>query len=269
MARRRRQARRRGPLAGLGLPPISPEVSRSLVGITLLVLGAVTLIALLLPGQGSLTTWWIGTVAPWFGSLRWLLPFLLIAAGWYVEWGPGKAPSSGWGLTLVGVAIAYAGILGAATVIRPVAGKVGAAGGWIGTFLADLLSSLFTSPGALVLLIALAIVGVLLAFNLRLRDLAGPGVRWVRWLGESTAASMQRSAADARPASGRRNGEPDGEVATLRGGGRARAARIAGTPSPAAGQTGIWGEEGPAPVPAATPVSATFAPPRAGGNGTA
>ena len=49
------------------------------------------------------------TVGPWFGSLRWLLPFLLLATGWYIEWGPGKAPGSGWGLTLLGVAIAYAG----------------------------------------------------------------------------------------------------------------------------------------------------------------
>ena len=34
-----------------------------------------------------------------------------------MEWGPGKTPGSGWGLTLVGIAIAYAGLLGAATVI--------------------------------------------------------------------------------------------------------------------------------------------------------
>ncbi len=268
MARRRRQARRRGALGSLGLPPISPEVSRSLVGITLLVLGAVTLIALLLPGQGSLTTWWIGTVAPWFGSLRWLLPFLLIAAGWYVEWGPGKAPRSGWGLTLIGVAIAYAGILGAATVIRPVAARTGAAGGWIGTFLADLLTRLVTAPGALVLLIALAIVGVLLAFNLRLRDLARPGMRWLRWLGSSAAISMQRvpGEEDGRDVGGRTG---DATSGGLRSSGRVRAGRLAGSAAPGAGQTGIWGDDGPAPVPAATPVSATFAPPRAaGGNGS-
>ena len=51
--RRRRQARKRGSiLSSLGLPPISPEVSRSLFGITLLVLGAVTLLAFL-PGAGA------------------------------------------------------------------------------------------------------------------------------------------------------------------------------------------------------------------------
>jgi S-DNA-T family DNA segregation ATPase FtsK/SpoIIIE len=267
MARRRRQARRRGSLSIPGLPPVSPEVSRSLVGITLLVLGAVTLIALLLPGQGSLTTWWIGTVAPWFGSLRWLLPFLLIAAGWYVEWGPGRAPASGWGLTLVGIATAYAGVLGAATVIRPAEGKIGAAGGWIGTYLATTLTDLFSSPGAFVLLAALAIVGVLLAFNLRLRDLASPGLRWLRWLGASAVVSVQReSGVDAVAPAGRGAAEAAG--GGIRGGARARGGRIAGSPAPPAGQTGIWGEDAPAPLPSSTPVSATFAPPRGpGGNG--
>ena len=65
-----------------------------MVGLTLLVLGAVTLIALLLQGGGTLTAWWIGRVGPWFGSLRWLLPFLLLGVGWYVEWGPGRRPAS-------------------------------------------------------------------------------------------------------------------------------------------------------------------------------
>ena len=79
-----------------------PDVARSIVGIVLLVLGAVTLIALALPGQGALTDWWRDSIAPWFETGRWLLPFLLLGAGWYVEWGPGKRPGSGWGLTLVG-----------------------------------------------------------------------------------------------------------------------------------------------------------------------
>ena len=77
-------------------------------------LAAVTMIAFL-PGEGSVTTWFRDTVGPWFGSLRWLLPFLLLATGWYIEWGPGKAPGSGWGLTLAGVVIAYLGLLGAAS----------------------------------------------------------------------------------------------------------------------------------------------------------
>jgi hypothetical protein len=44
-------------MARFNLPPISPDVGRSIVGIVLLVAGTVTLIALALPGQGKLTDW--------------------------------------------------------------------------------------------------------------------------------------------------------------------------------------------------------------------
>ena len=226
MARRRRAARRRGSgfaLPQLRMPEVGPEVARSIAGITLLVLGAVTLIALLLQGQGSLTTWWINTVAPWFGSLRWVLPILLLGGGWYMEWGPGKTPGSGWGLTLVGIAVAYAGLLGAATVIVPAVvtrGVVtrGAAGGRIGTFLADSLSPLLTSPGAFIVLVAIAIVGILLAFNLRLRDLTRPATRVARWAGMTAAASIQREPRPGDPVTEPGNGKGGG----VRNGGRAR-----------------------------------------------
>jgi DNA segregation ATPase FtsK/SpoIIIE, S-DNA-T family len=274
--RRRRQARKRGSVLGsLGLPPISAEVSRSLFGITLLVLGAVTLLAFL-PGAGSatLTQWFQRTVGPWFGSLRWLLPILLLITGWYVEWGPGKAPGSGWGLTVTGVATAYAGLLGAASVVIPARPPVGAGGGFIGSFLARLFLPLIGSPATFVLLLALGIVGVLLAFNLRLRDLMAPVTRVLRWLGVVAAESIRREPGlpdDVRPqarGTATREPEPSGEARAARGG---RAPRIgaSGAVNPGAGQAGIWGEDSPVPVPSSSPTSATFAPARtAGGNGS-
>src|SRR6187399_758827 len=95
--RRRSQAKKAGalPLPKLSLG-VSPAVLRSLVGIFLLGLGAVTLIALLLPGQGSLTDWWRNLSVPYFGTGRWLLPFVLLVSGWYVEWGPGREPGAPW-----------------------------------------------------------------------------------------------------------------------------------------------------------------------------
>ena len=72
-------------------------------------LGAVTLIALLLPGQGALTDGWRNFSVPFFGTGRWLLPFVLLLSGWYLEWGPGKEPGAPWGRTLLGIAMAYAG----------------------------------------------------------------------------------------------------------------------------------------------------------------
>ena len=270
MARRRRAARRRRSGFDLGrfrLPDVGQEVARSLVGITLLVLAAVTLIAFM-PGEGSVTTWFRDTVGPWFGSLRWLLPFLLLATGWYIEWGPGKTPGSGWGLTLLGVVIAYCGLLGAASVVKPAAPPVGAGGGRVGTFLAEGPSTWFTSVGAFILLAGLGIAGVLIAFNLRLNQLTRPMTAIGRWLSSSAAASMRREPGATNGAGGRGNGAT-ANGGSIRAGGRARGSRVVGGPADVAGQTGIWGEDSPAPMPSAVPTSATFAPARSSGAGSA
>ncbi|HYN68816.1 MAG TPA: DNA translocase FtsK, partial [Candidatus Eisenbacteria bacterium] len=274
MANRRRtpaarpRRRRSSGLPTFRIPAVAPEVVRSLVGLSLAVLGILTLVALLLPGEGSLNTWWIGTVAPWFGSLRWLLPFLLFGAGWYVEWGPGRHPGSGWGLTPLGVAIAYAGLLGGASVVTR------EWGGRVGRFLADLFQPMLAVPGALVVLGAICVVGVLLAFNLRLSDLTRPGLALARWLGATAATSIQRqpgaTAAGSTATPAARGGASSAGTAAIAGeaagpnGARGRGPRIAGSAEPLPGQTGIWGEDGPVPIPSSVPTSATFAPTRSG-----
>ena len=67
------------------------------MGIVLLALGAIALIALLLPGQGKLTDTWRDAVAPWFQTGRWLLPFLLLGGGLVRRRGSGQAPGLGVG----------------------------------------------------------------------------------------------------------------------------------------------------------------------------
>ena len=92
-----------------------------------------TLIALILPGEGSLTDWWTDTFAPWFGTMRWLLPFFLLGGRLVAR---GVPASSRLGLghdPARGLAIAYAGDP------RPGADPLGhpacRAGGRIGRFL--------------------------------------------------------------------------------------------------------------------------------------
>src|SRR6185437_4305045 len=227
---------------------------------------AVALIAFL-PGNGSVTTWFRDTVGPWFGSLRWLLPFLLLATGWYIEWGPGKSPGSGWGLTLLGVVIAYCGLLGAASVVRPATSDFGAGGGKVGTFLATGPMSWITPVGAFILLVAMGLAGLLIAFNLRLSQLMRPMTGVARWVGSSAAGSVRR-APDATDGGAKGNGRAGttSDGPSIRSGGRARGPRVPGGPAEGvSGQTGIWGEDSPAPMPSPLPTSATFAPARSPG----
>ncbi|MBF6604386.1 MAG: DNA translocase FtsK [Chloroflexi bacterium] len=197
MATRRRPTTRRSSRPGSGrrgsaftLPTLSQDVARSLVGIFLLVLGAVTLIALMLPGQGRLTDVWRDAVAPWFGSGRWFLPFLLLGAGAYVERVPRGTNS--WQLTLVGVVIAYLGLLGVMAFLGPHRG--GNIGGWE----MQALGGLITRPGAFVVLASIGIAGALLTLDMSLRSFISPLGRGASGL----AALLDRSARDERPAPG-------------------------------------------------------------------
>jgi len=261
-ASRTSRARRSGSNFGARF---TPDVVRSIVGLVLLILGAMTLIALILPGQGTLTSWWTSVFAPWFGAMRWLLPFFLLLAGWWLEWGPGRQAGSGWGITLIGMAIAYLGIVGAAQVL-------GVSGGAIGRFLANGLTSLLTAPGAFVLLVGMAVGGLLMAFGIQLKQLVRPVTGTAKWVGSTAVASVKRD-----PAS------PDASVGaspTPAGNGRAKTpastkggAAVAPAGSP--GQTGMWGQDEeaarnaiPVAVPSAVPTSATFAPARVAGGAT-
>ena len=185
-----RRRRRSSGLPTVRMPAISPEVARSIVGISFLLLGAVTLIALLLPGEGELTDRYRDSIAPWFETGRWLLPFLLLSAGWYLEWGPGRKPNSGWGATVVGLSIAFVGFLGCLEVLSVELFGVERGGGRIGRFLEELLVPLVTGPGAFILLVGLIVIGLMIAFALRPAELARPVTGTARWLGGVTAASM-------------------------------------------------------------------------------
>ena len=103
--RRRSTARRTGPRDRAGRRPIADRADSACS------LGVATLIALLLPGEGKLTDMWRNSIAPWFGSGRWVLPFLMLAVGWWMverakgvrgDWeltpsGPPSASARAWG----------------------------------------------------------------------------------------------------------------------------------------------------------------------------
>jgi S-DNA-T family DNA segregation ATPase FtsK/SpoIIIE len=248
---------------------LSPAVARSLVGIFLLGLGAVTLIALLLPGQGSLTDGWNSLSGPFFGTGRWLLPFVLLLSGWYVEWGPGKEAGAPWGRTLLGIAMAYVSFLGLVQLVE----FNETSGGRIGRFLVGLLEPLLTAPGAFVILLVLFVAGLVIAFDRPLRALLSP----VTSLAKVAGGTLQDHTSKPMEAAGPGDMATAGVIAAgAEGGRRGRAPRMPAVDAP--GQTGVWGTEPSAPgapgipasIPSISPVSATLAPLRArGGTGTA
>ena len=203
----------------------------------MMALGAITLIALVLPGEGALTDWWRDSIAPWFEAGRWLLPFLLLAGGWWIAAGPGKKAGSGWGMTLGGLAIAYIAALGVFEILAlDILGEE-RGGGRIGRFLGGTLEPLLTAPGAIVLLTAIGLLGLMLAFNLQLRQLVSPFTGTARWVGSTTAESLRRAQearpTDAKAAADERHGQ--GEGADQGAGGhphRGRGPRRPGTQHP-------------------------------------
>jgi len=178
---RRPSSRKR---SGYGLPSlsVSPEVARSLFGLTLLVLGVITLIMVFLPaGEGSLTQWAQRTINPLFGTGRWLLPILLMGAGAYVEWG--GPPASGWQWRLASATASYVAFLGLLEFL-PVRG-----GGRIGTSLASALRHVVGNDAVVfVLLVFVLIGGIVIALQRPFRTFVDPIVRAVRAWGAGVQA---------------------------------------------------------------------------------
>ena len=183
-SRRRRSSRRW---------TVSAEIVRVLIGLTMLLIGVSLLIGLTIP-NGSLTDWERNTVSPWFGSVRWLAPFVLILLGYYLERAEGTRWD--WQLTLFGSGLGYGALLG-------LAGLMPAAvhhnkGGIIGESLAHFLSPLVTVPGTVAILTLVMVAGVLLALDMSLPAAMAPVGR----LAERAMAVLFRAA----PETASRNG---------------------------------------------------------------
>jgi DNA segregation ATPase FtsK/SpoIIIE, S-DNA-T family len=183
-------------------PFIAPDTLRSLVGILLLVAGAVTLIALFLPEAGILNRYVTDFLRPLFGQGAWLLAVLLLVAGALVE----RAPKvgNGWGVVALGGFVVF---LGGEGLIHLLSGKGGRpeglqqGGGAVGQFLSQGLSELVSPFGAFVVLAGVVLAGILLLFDITLRAFIAPFLAGGRAVGTalgSGAASAATAAADAR-----------------------------------------------------------------------
>jgi S-DNA-T family DNA segregation ATPase FtsK/SpoIIIE len=181
---------------------VPPHVARSLIGLLFLVLGAVTVIALLFPDAGLLNGYVDKILRPAFGQGAWLLAILLIVAGLVIE----RPPAAGYGsmLTIVGGLLVFVAGLGMIHLIWGHGSSDAAlrsGGGILGQALESTLSALVSSLGAFVVLVGLLVAGLLLMFNTSLRALLSPATAGGRML----AGVVASASATAR--------RPDGTIA--------------------------------------------------------
>jgi S-DNA-T family DNA segregation ATPase FtsK/SpoIIIE len=177
---------------------VPPHVARSLIGLFFLVLGAITLIALVFPDAGLLNRYVDEILRPAFGQGAWLLAVLLIVAGIVIE----RPPAAGYGstLTLVGGLLVFVAGLG---MIHLLAGQgsnesaLRSGGGVLGHLLESALTALVSSIGAFVVLLGLIVAGLLLMFNTSLRTLLSPATAGGRKLAGVVASASTSGRRDA------------------------------------------------------------------------
>lgn len=244
-ARGRQPSRSRGS-GGSSLPRLSAEVTRSIIAVALMVLGVVILVGLLLPGRGALTDWILAVIAPWFGTGRWLLPFVLIGLGLRIE--RVKGPRAGWARTALGSMIAYVALLATISLLERAGPLAGRSGGRIGNVIADPLVRLVSEPGAMAVLAGALAVGVVIALDRPVRELVAPAGRLARAIGAALATPAAEAASHAAEAAARRGRGGTGVEAN---GNRSRNGRGEREPLPR--------PEIPLPLPGPAQVSSVFA----------
>ena len=170
------------------VPRLSPDVTRSLVAVVLMVLGAVILIGLVFQGRGALTDWILHVIAPWFGSGRWLLPLILIGLGVWLERAGGVR--AGWPRTLLGSAVAYVAALALIALLADGGVLDGRSGGDIGRGLGTFVSGLVSPLGAFIVFIGVLLAGLVVALDRPVRELLAPFGRGARDLGNALSAPV-------------------------------------------------------------------------------
>ncbi len=231
-------------------PRVSPSTLRSVAAVVLIAAGAITLIALFLPGGGILNGYVDGFLRPLFGQGAWLLGILLIVAGVLVE----RAPSVdySWITVALGGLIVFIGGQG---LIHLFSGKGGSesdleqGGGALGQALASTLSDLVSPVGAFVILLGIVLVGILLLFNITLVAFVTPfanGGRAAGAMAAAGAASTAEAWRTRREATAHEATAHEGATIKAMRGTRGRR-RVADEPAP----------ELPEPMPSPAPLSQT------------
>ena len=159
-------------------------------------LGAVTVVALVIPGSGVLGRLVDEWLRPAFGQGAWLLAILLVVAGVVVE--RGSSVANGWSVAAVGALITFIAGLALLHLVAggghsPAALRNG--GGALGDGVGGGMAGLLGTPAALIVLLGLIAAGLILLFNTTLRQLLSPAVSGGKIIA-SAVSTPARSIAD-------------------------------------------------------------------------
>ena len=180
------------------------------IGFALLVVGVLLGLAMYFDLAGPLGRG-VETFVGWFVGLgRFVLPVVLVSSGVaLVKKGQSSSPTRlmiGWGL--IGVAV-----LGLLHIVREPSSftdldDIGEAGGWIGAAIAGPLEALVAAAGAIVVLFALFVGGVLLITSTSLKTMASHTGRGVGTVARPIGRVAKKAISDLSTLNSDREGEP-------------------------------------------------------------
>lgn len=190
------------------------------IGFALLVVGVLLGLAMYFDLAGPLGRG-VETFIGWFVGLgRFVLPVVLVSAGVaLVKKGQSSSPTRlviGWGL--IGVAV-----LGLLHIVREPASftdldDIGEAGGWLGAAIAGPLEALVAAAGAIVVLFALFVGGVLLITSTSLKTMASHTGRGVGTVARPIGRVAKKAISDLSTLNSDREDEPRSERRSRRAG---------------------------------------------------
>ena len=171
----------------------SPQIDLAIMrqgevwGLVLILLGVVTLLAMLSPRQGALTSWWIEQLRVFVGDGVLLLVLLMIGIGlWGVLRGIGRLAYVPWYRPLGAILLFLAIVIGlhmdgSITDAQALAmAQAGEGGGLLGYGLSELLISTLGYPLAWATVIALAVAGLVLLIGPLLLATGALAMLWLR-----------------------------------------------------------------------------------------
>src|SRR5664280_767152 len=246
---------------------VNGEIVRIILGTVMLILGVMLLIGLFVPSGGQLTDFIRNIVAPWFGTPRWLLPFVLLLLGYYLY--RAQSDNSDWQLTLLGSAVSYLALLGVVGLVT--ANDARPRGGGIGKALADFLPPLISAPGAGLILVILTVAGLLLALDMSLPAVMAPIGRLVSRAINALFRPAPAEVGDGTPTAALSSPASPWSASAAGNGATARSEKRGKEGARSAVEPGASFGEGSSTIPGAIPnpgpLSQTFAPPASASRG--